>query len=260
MKTKTPIKKTSTTPKKVLEDKSYKLKRHMAPLAFMLSSRNTRRKPLLYFDETEGVNKPLRYARNMKSPFEEDQDGNAILEPVIFTDGFLHVPRTNPVLQQFLHYHPDNGHLFEEVDHEKDASADLEIMNYEVDALIEARNLSLERLEQVARVLIGANVTKLTTAELKRDVLVAARRNPEEFLRILNDPMLTLQAKVASFFDKQLLLLKNNKDVYYNTSNNKKKMLTIPFGENRDFIVASFLQSDDGIEALKILDHLNEEN
>jgi len=31
-------------------------------------------------------------------------------------------------------------------------------------------------------------------------------------------------------------------------------MLTVPFGESRDYIVASFLQSDDGIEALKMLE------
>jgi len=244
--------------KKVLEDKTYKLTRNMAPLAFMLAAKHTKRKPLLYFDEKEGVNKPLRYAKNMKSPFEEEQDGNAILEPIIFTDGFLNVPRSNPVLQEFLHYHPDNGGSFVEVNLEDDASEELDIINYEVDALIEARDLDINRLEQVARVVLGANTDKMATAELKRDVLVYARKSPQDFLEVLSDPMLTLQSKVFTFFNDGLLTVRNGKDVYFNTSTNKKKMLTIPFGESRDHIVASFLQSDDGIEALKILEHLTE--
>jgi hypothetical protein len=31
--------------------------------------------------------------RNQRSPFEDEQDGNAVLEPVIFEDGFLNVPK-----------------------------------------------------------------------------------------------------------------------------------------------------------------------
>jgi len=254
---KTKTKTTSSKPKKVLVDKTYKLTREMAPLAFMLASKHTKRKPLLYFDETEGVNKPLRYARNQKSPFEEEQDGNAILEPIIFTDGFLSVSRTNPVLQEFLHYHPENGALFVEVNLEADASDELEVINHEVDALIEARNLDITRLEQVSRVVLGKQVEKMTTSELKRDVLVFARKHPREFLDVLNDPMLTLQAKVNMFFTDNLLVQKRNQ-IYFNTPTNKKKMLTVPFGESRDHIVASFLQSDEGIEALKILEHLTE--
>ena len=69
--------------------------------------------------------------------------------------------------------------------------------------------------------------------------------------------MLTLQSKVNMFFADNLLVQKKNQ-VYFNTPSNKKKMLTVPFGESRDHIVASFLQSDEGIEALKILEHLVE--
>jgi hypothetical protein len=239
-------------------NKTYKLTREAAPLAFMLSSKHTKRKPLLYFDDKEGVNKPLRYARNQKTPFEADQDGNAILEPIIFEDGFLFVRKENQVLQKFLHYHPENGATFIEVNHENDASAELEIINYEVDALIAARQMDITRAEQIARVGLGTSTDKMTSAEVKRDILVYARNNPKEFLDLLNDPMLDLQAKVDSFFRGSLLSWKNSKDVYFNTKTNKKKMLTVPFGESRDYIVASFLQSDEGIEALKMLENMAE--
>ncbi len=240
-----------STPK----DKTYKLKKDIAPLSYMLPSRNSRRVPLLYFDTKQGVNKPLRYAVNQKSPFEDEQDGNAILEPIIFEDGFLYVPKNNPVLQEFLHYHPQNGNVFVEVDNEKDASEEVETLNIEVDALIEARKLSIEQLETLSRVLFGHDVSMFTTAELRRDILVFCKKDPHSFMNAINDPMLKLQGKVAMFFDQNLLAYRNNrKDVFYNTSSNKKKMLTIPYGEDPIYIVSSFLKSDEGIEALKMLE------
>ena len=236
-----------------LVDKSFVLNRQTPPLSFMLSSRHTRRNPLLYFDGTS--NKPLRYARNQKSPFEDEQDGTAIVEPIIFDDGFLHVPKENPVLQEFLSYPPGFGDVFKEVNKEKDAKVEVESLNAEVDALIAARGLTLEMLENISRVLLGSSVDKMTTSELKRDVLVFAKQNPFEFLDLLNDPMLELESKVAKFFEDGILGMRNNnKDVYFNLAKNKTKMLTVPFGESANYIVASYLQSDDGIETLKLLE------
>jgi hypothetical protein len=238
-------------------DKVYKLKRNAAPLTYMLPSRNSRRFPLLWFDEDNNTNKALRYAVNQKSPFEDEQDGNSIVEPIIFEDGFLTVPRTNPVLQQFLYYHPQRDKVFIEVDNEKDASVQVEKLNMEVDALIEARQLSLDQVETVGRVLFGKDISKVTTPELRRDILVYAKRDPKGFMNLLNDPMLKLQAKVQLFFDKGFLAFRNKqKDVFYNTDTNKKKMLTVPYGEDPMYIVASFLKSDDGIESLKLLENL----
>ena len=97
--------------KKEIKNRIYKLRNGHQPLSFTINSRNTRRKPLLYFDGEH--NRPLRYASNQKSPFEDEQDKNVILDPVIFEDGMLYVPKNNPVLQEFLHYHPDNGSVFE---------------------------------------------------------------------------------------------------------------------------------------------------
>ena len=109
--------------------KSYRLKGDMAPLSYMLSSRHSQRSPLLHFDEETGVNQPLRYARNQKSPFENEQDGNAILEPVIFEDGFLRVPKSNQILQRFLSLHPHNGVKFKELDNSRDAKEVVENIN-----------------------------------------------------------------------------------------------------------------------------------
>jgi len=240
-------------------DKTYKLTRDAAPLSYTLPTRNTRRMPLMWFDEDNNVNRPLRYARNQKSPFEDEQDGNAILEPVIFEDGLLFVPKTNPVLQEFLYYHPMNGRKFVELDEAKDAEQIVEDMNAEVDALIEARSLDISAAESVGRVLFGNKVSNISSAELRRDILVYAKNNPKDFLSVLNDPMLKLQSSVHSFFDNNLLTFrKSKKEVWYNTSSNKTRMLVVPFGEDPYYIVTSYLSSDEGIEALKMLESMLE--
>lgn len=245
------MKKINTAPK----DKHYRLRNELAPLSYTISTRNNRRYPLMWYDEEKNQNRPLRYAVNQKSPFEDEQDGNAIIEPISFERGFLFVPKTNPVLQQFLHYHPQNGVLFEEVDNERDAQQVVNELNFEVEALVKAREMSIEQLEIVGRVLFQRDTTKVTTAELKRDILVYARNYPMQFLNSLDDPMLKLQSNVHIFFDKNLLGFRNgNKEVWYNTPTNKKKMLTVPYGEDPYVLVSLFLKSDEGIEALKMLD------
>lgn len=242
----------STTP----VDKVYKLKIGN-PLSYTLASRNHPRFPLMWFDEKNNVNRALRYATNQKSPFEDEQDGNAIIEPIIFEDGFLRVPRQNPVLQQFLHYHPLNGVIFSEVDKEKDAAAEVEDLDLEIEALVEAKQLTIDQIETLTRVMFGKDPSTVSTAELKRDILVFAKREPKEFLSILNDPELKFQAKVRLFFENKLLILRNgDKEVWFNTATNKKKMLSVPFGEDPYNMVAHFLQSDEGIDSLKMLEAL----
>tara|TARA_A100001201_G_scaffold143207_3_gene143867 strand:- start:1361 stop:2098 length:738 start_codon:yes stop_codon:yes gene_type:complete len=232
-------------------DKSYRLKREQTPLSYMLPTRHTKRFPILHFDEETGINRALRYSSNQKSIYEDEQDNNVILEPIIFEDGLLHVRKNNQLLQRFLELHPLNGTHFEEIDNEKDASEVVEILNLEVDALIEARSLDLDQTLEVGRVLFG-NVTRMTTAEIKRDVLVFAKNEPEEFLNIVSDPQLKFNAMVQSFFDNGILQ-QRNKDVHFNTKSNKKRMLTVPAGEDTIYIVSSYLQSEEGEQALKLL-------
>jgi len=241
-------------------DKTYRLLGATAPLSYMIPTRNSRSFPLLWWDEEKGINRPLRYSRNQNSPFEDEQDGNVIVEPVIFEDGLLTVPRTNQVLQKFLHYHPLNGRSFEEINLEKDATDQMQSLNTEVDALIEARSLSLEELENVCRVVFGRSTDTMTSAEMKRDVLMLAKNDPVSFLNVLKDPELRYNSSIQQFFDQGYLTTRRNeKEVWFSTPNNKKKMLTVPFGVGATTAAASFLKSDDGIEALKMLESLVEE-
>lgn len=241
--------------KKVAQvDKAYKLLSG-TPLSYSLSSKNHPRFPLMWFDESKNQNRALRYAVNQKTPFEDEQDGNSILEPIIFEDGFLTVSKTNPVLQAFLHYHPLNGTVFTEVDEQKEAAEDVLDINIEIDALIAARELSIDEIETLTRVMFGKDPSLISTDILKRDILVFAKTEPQEFLNIINDPELKFQAKVRLFFEKSLLTTRNNdKEIWFNTSTNKKKMMSVPFGQTPFDMATNYLQGDEGLDSLKMLE------
>lgn len=241
--------------KKVLEDKVYRLTRNNAPLSYIIPTRSTSHKPLLHFDEEMGVNRPLRYARNQKTPFEDEQDGNAIVEPVIFQDGFLRVPRTNPVLQQFLELHPMNGLKFEVINKKKEAQEELDEINLQVDALIEAKQMSIEQMEVVGRILLSRDVSTISTAELKRDIIVFAKNYPEEFLELVNDSDLTLKSQCQLFLSEGLLTQRNKgKELWFNTKGNKKKLMNLPYGEDIIHVLFSFFKTDEGVKVLEYLE------
>ena len=45
-----------------------------------------------------------------------------------------------------------------------------------------ARDIDIDRAEAIVRVNVGSEVNKMTSKEIKRDLLVFAKRNPEYFL------------------------------------------------------------------------------
>jgi hypothetical protein len=231
--------------------KTYKLIGGSAPMSFMLASRNTVAKRLYHFDGK--VNRELRYARNQKSPFVDEQDGNFILEPIIFEDGFLKVEDSNPVLQKFLEVHPDNGSLFVEVDNKRDAQKELDYLELEADALAKARTLDYSMMENVARIALSIDPSRISTSELKRDIIVYAKNNPEEFLSIVNDPNVAHDGLVARLFSYGALIVKRNA-VHYNLSNNKSKMLVIPSDQDAHEAVSSFFMTEEGAEVMATLE------
>ena len=84
-----------------------------------------------------------------------------------------------------------------------------------------------------------------------------ARSNPKDFLEVVNDPDLKFMGTIQRFFDQGILKTrKSDREVWYSTPNNKTKMLNVPFGATPPDMVASYLQSDEGIEVLKHLEGL----
>lgn len=239
------------------KDRTYLLCGDLQPLSLFIASRDSQRKRLLYFDEENQTNRALRYARNQKSVFMDEQDENVILEPIIFQDGVLSVLKSNPVLQEFLSYHPGNvtngGAQFYEYDAEKSASDSVERLFNEVDALIAARELDLNTMLAVGRVYLNGDVDKMSSAELKRDILVFAKNYPNDFLDAINDPDLSVSNIASRAINEGYVTFRAGKDLYYNLKDNKKKILTVPFGTEASDALMTWLHSDDGVKLYEYL-------
>ena len=235
--------------------RTYKLKSNKTPLSLLLSSRHTRHKPLLYFDEDLGINRTLRYATNQRSIFEDEQDGTAVVGSIVFEDGFLSTKADETLLQQFLMLHPDNGSLFVEVDTEADAAAQVEELNKEVDALIAASQLNIEQLEVLAKMLLNVRTEKMKSSEIKRDVLLFAKNYPEDFLEALDNDDLELEGFTRKLFDENVLQYRAKKrEIYFNLKENKKRLMVVPFGEEYIKSLISYFHTEEGEKALDYLE------
>jgi hypothetical protein len=245
------------------KDRTYILKIKNAPLSYYIAHKDTPRKRLLYYNEETNTNHPLRYARNSNSPFQDEQDANVIVEPIVFEDGILMVPKNNPVLQEFLHYHPGNGTEFYEFDAERDAQEDVQELFSEIDALLLARDLAdkdINTLEAVARLVLRGNVDTMSSAEIKRDMMLFAKRYPQDFMEAASDPLLKINNFAARAFTAGYLTFRGNKDIHFNFKDNKKRLMTVPFGHDHIHALASYLQSDEGLELYKYLEDKFSEN
>lgn len=218
-----------------------------SPVSFILQSRDLPTKRLLYYDEVKKKNRSLRYSSNQNSPFQDEQDDNSIMEPIIFEDGSLIVPETNPVLLEFLKLHPSNGDLFYEWDPQKDAEEKLNMENLILDAKIEARSLSPDKMASVIRIFTGKNTEKMSLNELKWEVMNIAEYYTEEFMNAINDPELAVDDMAFRAIKDGYVSVRNGgRDVHYNLKDNKKRMFSVPMGESAESALAAWMQSDDG--------------
>ena len=149
---------------------------------------------MLYFDEKLGYQRELKYATNMASPLVDEQEGEATLGRIIMRNGKLFVPKEEQCLQKLLSiYHPLKGSIYSEYDKIEEAQDDLAYMEYEIEALLAAKALDVDAAEAILRAQIGSDVNELTSKEVKRDVLLMARRNPGMFLQLANDENVELR-------------------------------------------------------------------
>jgi hypothetical protein len=243
--------KETVAPKWEIKDRRYYLLHGAEPLTYTLGSKNSRRHPLLWFDPSKSEQRELRYATNMNSPFVDEQKGEAILGHIIFEDGVLSVPREKQNLQKLLSlYHPRKGHTYDEWQPENIAVDELEDINLEIDAMLAAKEMEIDHAEAVLRVEIGSSVTGLSSKELKRDLMLMARKNPEAFLAIANDENVALRNLGIRASESGIIKLSQDQRTFHWGSNDRK-LMTVPFDENPYSALAAWFKTDEGVEVFQ---------
>ena len=236
------------------KDRHYYLTNNVEPLTFKLGSRHTNRHPLMWFDEVKGHQRELRYATNQKSCFVDEQSGPVTLEHIIFENGTLFVPKQKRNLQELLSvYHPQKGSLYDEYDAVVEAKDELAFIELEIDALNIAKNLDVDMAEAILRVEQGSKVTSLSSKEIKRDLLIFAKKNPALFINLCNDDNVVLRNFAIKATEANIIKLSQDQRTFAWGSNGKK-LMTIPFDENPYSAMASWLKTDEGVEVYKSIE------
>ena len=243
-------KNTATQPQWEVKDRIYILKGNRTPVNFILRSRHHLNKPLQYFDGT--MTRSLRFASNQTSVFEDEQHGDVTLPAIIFKDGKLVIAKEQVLLQQFLSiYHPDLNKEYEEFDPNKLAEAEIASEEEKLDAQNLVREMDIEDLEAIARVALDGSISDMTSKELRRDMLVYARKNPAEVMDLAQDENIKLRNLAVRAVEMGVIFIKDdNRTVCWNNKT-KDKIVTVPYGENVYSALAAFFKTDDGLDILQ---------
>ena len=161
------------------KDRNYYLLGNKNPLTYTIISRHTRRYPLIWFDPEKGYEREMRYATNQKSVFVDEQEGTSTLSHIVFSDGHLFVPKEKRNLQELLLKHPHRDLIFGEHDAVVEAEDEFDHLEMEIAALNMAYDMDIDKAEAILRVEVGTSVNNLTSKELKRDIIIFAKRNPQ---------------------------------------------------------------------------------
>jgi|TARA_B110000459_G_scaffold175473_1_gene198861 hypothetical protein len=237
-----------------VKNRTYFLTGDREPLTFTLKSRHTEKYPLLYFDETTNEQRALRYATNQSSPFVDEQKGEVTLKHIMFKDGTLVVPKQNQALQKLLSlYHPDLNGRYAELQPQLIAQDDLIDLELEILALNAAKNMDVEQGEAIMRVEVGSSVNDLSSKELKRDLMMFAKRNPKLFIALAKDENVMLRNFGIRATEQGILELSGDQRNFLFGSN-KRKLMTIPFDENPYSALAAWFKTDEGVEVYKTIE------
>ena len=226
-----------------IKDRLYNLKGQKKPISYMLRSSN-----IYWFDEKKGHERELKHCENQITPFVDEMKGDQRLAHIIFRDGSLFVPKEKTVLQKLLSlYHPHKNKLYYEYKPEVDAAEDIEILELEADAILMARELDIDLAEAIMRVEKGSEVSKMSSKELKRDLLVFARNNPSLFLELANDD--NVQLRNFGIKAVELGIIKLSQDQRnFMWGSNDRKIMVVPFDEHPYTALAHWFKTDEGME------------
>ena len=231
------------------KDRQYYLIGDKQPIVYLLKSKN-----IMWYDKDLGYEREIKYTTNQKTPFVDEFKGEARMAHITFLDGVLAVPKEKQTLQKLLSlYHPLKDKKYYEVDEIKNAEQDLDILELEIEALNIASSMDIDQAEAIMRTEVGNNASKMTSKELKRDLLLFARKNPFLFLELANDDNLNIRNVGIKSVEQGIIKLSNDQRTFTWASNGRK-LITVPFDENPYSALAAYFKTDDGIEVYQTVE------
>ena len=174
--------------------------------------------------------------------------GDQRLTHIIFRNGMLIVEKEKTVLQKLLSlYHPDKDVLFYEEKPVAIATNQIAWLEMEIEALNAAKNIDIDMAEAIMRTEVGSKVSEMSSKELKRDLLLYAKRNPELFLELVNDDNVVLRNFGIKAAEMGIIKLSSDQRTFLWGSNDRK-LMNVPFDEHPYSALAAWFKTDEGME------------
>jgi len=188
-------------------------------------------KGITVYDKEQNQVRELRYCPNEPSAWRDEQSDSATRQSVVFTEGRMFVRPDQPNLMDFMDNHPDNvangGKTFELVNNEKKSQIKVQKEFLVADAVTMVRDKDLNDLLGVA-VALAINVDRPVN-EIKHDLLVFAKKNPQKFIESFDNPVVEMKAKIRQAAKLQVIKMESDGIKWYDTN---KLILSVPAGKD----------------------------
>ena len=113
--------------------------------------------------------------------------------------------------------------------------------------------MDIDHAEAVLRVEKGSTVSSMSSKEIKRDLLLMAKKNPLAFMEIASDDNVGLRNVAIRAVEQSIIKLSQDQRSFHWGSNDRK-LVTVPFDENPYSAMAAWFKTDEGVEVFKTIE------
>jgi len=193
------------------------------------------------YDEKTGRNRKIQYVLGEQSIYADEQSSfNPVLGDIVFNNGTLPVQYNQVTLREFLeasNYNQanpsrmkDKKAIFETLDLESDAEKDLEDLETEFHAVETLMSMDAQKMVGYARAM-GVNADR-SMYEIKHDMMVMAKNNPQLFMEEISNPKLERKQVIMDAEDERIIIINTSKRSVTWGFGTKELITVIPVGIN----------------------------
>lgn len=210
-------------------------------------------KGVTVYDKEKDTVRELRYCPNEPSIWRDEQSENATRQSVIFRDGRIFVPKTQPNLRIFLERHPFNeangGSVFRLVDKRRDAEKQLEKEFLLNDAIAMVRDKDINDLLPVA-MFFNVNINA-SVSDIRFNLLRIAKTKTREFIESFDSPQVRTRSIIRQAADYQIIKLNDDAVKWFDANT---MIVSVPVGQDPLDVMARFCLTEKGSSVLSTLE------
>jgi hypothetical protein len=116
-----------------------------------------------------------------------------------------------------------------------------------------AFDMDIDMAEAIVRVEVGSKVSTMSSKEIRRDLLLFAKKNPSLFIELANDENVHLRNVAIRATETGIIRLSQDQRTFH-WGENDRKLMTVPFDENPYSAMAAFFKTDEGINVFQSIE------